>query len=91
MILQLVSVHLVAFSYGSRLENKSGLTAYNAINIGKKSIMINLYSNLILQMKVYFDILENASSAALFISSSERSFMWVAIFHWWPKGSSNRP
>jgi hypothetical protein len=54
------------------------------ISIGLACSMSKLMyiQNFILQMKIYFDILENASSAAFFISSSERSFMWVAIFHW---------
>jgi hypothetical protein len=32
------------YGHGSRLENKTGVTTYSAINITKKSIMINVYS-----------------------------------------------
>ena len=34
----------MSMCHGSRLENKTGVTTYSAINITKKSIMINVYS-----------------------------------------------
>ena len=40
----LAALVTMSMCHGSRLENKTGVTTYNAINIAKKSIMINVYS-----------------------------------------------
>jgi len=44
IVFRLAALVTMSMCHGSRLENKTGVTTYNAINITKKSIMINVYS-----------------------------------------------
>lgn len=43
IVFSLAALVTISMCHGSRLENKTGVTTYSAINITKKSIMINVY------------------------------------------------
>lgn len=44
IVFRVAALVTISMCHGSRLENKTGVTTYSAINVTKKSIMINVYS-----------------------------------------------